>query len=298
MAKQLRRLFKLKMTKDQFNSEIQKRAESVDLYFHQYFEQLGSNIAAIDELKNSIYYSITSGGKRFRPLLSILVSELYQIPRGKVLPFACALEMIHTYSLIHDDLPCMDNDQMRRGKPTNHIVYGEATALLAGDSLLTEAFFAVSESYKSEPMLANKLIQMLSLAAGLRGMIAGQALDMKMPTPLSFDYLNLLHQLKTGRLIRLAVEGAAEVCFAPSTEIAILSQFGESLGLAFQVADDLLDADNEKDQGKSFVSLLGKDGTKEYLKKISDHCLQLLTQLSKKSELLVAMVDYNLKRDS
>lgn len=290
------RILNQKMNKSEFELELKKKSESVDLYLHQYFEALQTNIGPVEELRQSIMYSANSGGKRFRPVLSLIIGEIYQTARARLLPFACALEMVHTYSLIHDDLPCMDNDTLRRGKPTNHIVYGDAVALLAGDSLLTESFTLIADAYKSEPALGIRLTQLLSLAAGMRGMIAGQAMDMKMPKILQVEDLVLLHQLKTGRLIRTAIEGAAEISRISTVEMTSLINLGELMGLAFQVADDLLDSDNEKDQGKSFISLLGKEGTLIYLKQLTQNCIDILKTISGDKTMLQLLIQFNLER--
>ncbi|MNS94514.1 Farnesyl diphosphate synthase [compost metagenome] len=239
-------------------------------------------------------YSATNGGKRFRPVLSLLTAELFDCPAEKVLPFAMAVEFIHTYSLIHDDLPCMDNDDIRRGKPTNHKVYGEAFALLAGDSLLTEAFFILAKHY---PDHAGSLVLLLSEAAGISGMVGGQAIDLKAgEKKFTLDELTHLHRLKTGALIRVAVEGAAVIAGANSQHREKLKAFGEGLGLAFQVADDVLDH-GEKDQDeRSFTGILGLEGTKKYLSQISSDTLAQLQAVGKKSELLEGLVDFNEQR--
>ena len=195
----------------QFEEELKQRIALVDNYIQEYFSSLDLPLgSAITELKESMYYSAGSGGKRFRPVLSLLVAELFSVPASRVLPFAAAVEFIHTYSLIHDDLPCMDNDDYRRGKPTNHKVYGETTALLAGDALLTEAFLAITKGYKDNGFLASQLCDLLSRAAGVRGMVGGQAIDLKAKN-LTVEELTHLHNLKTGRMIQVAAEGAAVV---------------------------------------------------------------------------------------
>lgn len=280
-----------------FEEELRQRIELVDNYIGQYFSSMdlppGSPIL---ELKEAMYYSAGSGGKRFRPVLSLLVAELFSVPATRILPFASAVEFIHTYSLIHDDLPCMDNDDFRRGKPTNHKVYGETTALLAGDALLTEAFLAITKEYKDNAYLATHLCDLLSRAAGIRGMVGGQAIDLKAKN-LTVEELAHLHNLKTGRMIQVAAEGAAVVAGATPSEMESLARFGEYLGLAFQVADDILDH-GEKDQAdRSFTGLLGVDGTKQYLQEISEKALKELHKIPQRSAILEHMIEFNRSRN-
>jgi geranylgeranyl diphosphate synthase type II len=272
-------------------------AELVNESIRTYFAGLKLPEAApIQQLTEAMLYSAGAGGKRFRPVLSLLIADVFGCARAEVLPFALAVEMIHTYSLIHDDLPSMDNDDFRRGKPTSHKVYGEATALLAGDSLLTEAFLMVAEGYQQHPENALRLTKLLSLAAGLRGMVGGQAVDLQAKN-LTLAQLTELHELKTGRLIQVAAEGAAIVAGASVEHTMAVAKFGATLGLAFQVADDILDQD-EKDQGpRSFVTLLGLEGTKKYLNELSQQAHQLLLQLPQTSPRLQELIEFNRLRN-
>ncbi len=176
----------------------------------------------IQKLKDSMSYSLSKGGKRFRPVLALMIAESFAVHPQRILPWAQAVEMIHTYSLIHDDLPCMDNDDMRRGEPTNHKVYGETTALLAGDALLTEAFAVLATAFRQEGELGLKLVGLLAEAAGLLGMVGGQAIDLEnqklMP---GLDELKKMQEMKTGALIRVSAEGAALVCGLPGEKVNI-----------------------------------------------------------------------------
>ncbi|MNL22338.1 Farnesyl diphosphate synthase [compost metagenome] len=205
--------------------------------------------------------------------------------------------MIHTYSLIHDDLPCMDNDDVRRGKPTNHRVYGEDFALLAGDALLTEAFLLIAEGYSDNAFLVRQLTSLLSQAAGLRGMVGGQAIDLRAgETKLSKEELTHLHLLKTGALIRVSVEGAALIASAKPSDMDHLRKFGEGLGLAFQVADDILDH-GEKDQDvRSFTGILGLEGTKTYLQEISNQTRAELHKVIPEAPMLEFLIGFNQNR--
>lgn len=278
--------------------EMSLRVQTVNQFVEKYLSDMALPKGnAIAELRKSMLYSATNGGKRFRPVLSLLVAELFACPVEKVLPFATAVEFIHTYSLIHDDLPCMDNDDVRRGKPTNHKVYGEDFALLAGDALLTEAFMLLAKNYADSGFLVGRLTELVSEAAGIRGMVGGQSIDLRAgEKQMSLEELTHLHRLKTGALIRLSVEGAAVIAGAKPSDIESLKKFGEGLGLAFQVADDVLDH-GEKDQDiRSFTGILGLEGTKDYLQKISDETMSELRKVSSDAAMLEYLINFNQSR--
>nr|WP_295902084.1 farnesyl diphosphate synthase [uncultured Bdellovibrio sp.] len=282
----------------QLEKEIANRVETVNQYVEKYLSTMVlPQGEAISELRKSMLYSATNGGKRFRPVLSLLVAELFGCSQERILPFATAVELIHTYSLIHDDLPCMDNDDVRRGKPTNHKVFGEDFALLAGDALLTEAFLLIADGYSDTSFLVGQLTRLLSEAAGVRGMVGGQAIDLRASQKkFSKEELTHLHLLKTGALIRVAVEGAAVIAGARPTDIESLRRFGEGLGLAFQVADDVLDH-GEKDQDqRSFTGIMGLEGTKTYLQEISKNTLAELHKVSAEAPMLEYLISFNQNR--
>ena len=270
-------------------------------------------------------YSLFTGGKRFRPVLSSLVADTYKLDYKFILPFASAVEMVHTYSLIHDDLPCMDNDDVRRGEPTNHIKFDEATALLAGDALLTEAFYIISQHYGENPAVGLKLCLLLSEAAGTTGMVAGQVADVSMlkdhennlfaepkdsvskNLQPAKDELLKMHELKTGALIRVAAEGAAIIAMdqvsaktAESTRsddsVKVISQFGLSLGLAFQLADDILDYDPKNLEGSGFPKLIGIEETKNLLAKTTKQALTQLEIFGLEAQGLRDLIEYNFSR--
>jgi geranylgeranyl pyrophosphate synthase len=249
-------------------------------------------------LNESMRYSLLQeGAKRFRPTLSLLTADALGVDRSIVLPFACAVECVHTYSLIHDDLPSMDNDDFRRGKPTNHKKFDEATAILAGDALLTDAFGIVAEAYVEEPEAAVRSILELSRAAGSQGMVGGQAIDMAAKTKSSdFEDLRLLHLLKTGALIRVASVGAAIVAGASEEQIEDLSDYASSLGLAFQVADDILDYSQERPESGSYCALLGPEKTRELLQELTDEALEAIIDWDEKAEPLRELAQFNLHR--
>lgn len=200
-----------------------------------------------DSLWKAVSYSAAeTGGKRFRPLLVLMICEAYGIPPKRALGWALAIEMIHTYSLIHDDLPCMDNDNVRRGHPTNHRKFGEALALLAGDTLLTEAFSTITEFYSEDAALAVSLVSALAQASGAGGMIGGQVLDMRIRNQqagVTLSDWQAAAQGKTAQLIAVACEGAGRVCGLSPSKVESLRLFGLAMGMAFQIQDDVLDVD-------------------------------------------------------
>lgn len=205
-------------------------------------------------------YSLDAGGKRVRPLLAIAGAEACGGTADDVLPLGLALEMIHTFSLIHDDLPAMDDDDLRRGKPTNHKVFGEATAILAGDALLAEAFFVLTALRSSSgPRTVVEIIRDVAEAAGARGMTGGQVIDIESTGKIiSEAELERLHRHKTGKLLGVSVVSGAKLVGAPRSQIDALQTYGEAIGLAFQIADDILDIEgNEAEIGKDVGSDVG-----------------------------------------
>ena len=254
--------------------------------------------AGLDYLLESVRYSILQpGGKRFRPVLAMLTAEAMGYSSERVLPYAAAVECVHTYSLVHDDIPAMDNDDFRRGQPTNHRVFGEATAILAGDALLTEAFYLISSHYKAEPGACMGAIEELSLASGTYGMVGGQAIDLRSKAnEITFDELQTMHRLKTGALIRAAAVGAAHICFATSEQAQQIRAYATSLGLAFQVADDLLDYNPEKPEPGSYTTLLGVEQTKAHLHDLTERCLTAIESWGTKAESLRELARFNRMR--
>ncbi len=207
-------------------------------------------------------YSLLGGGKRFRPVLVLAVGAMFGLPEDELVPYACAMEMIHTYSLIHDDLPCMDNDDLRRGRPTCHRQFDEATAVLAGDALLNTAFetlfSACLRMTSPVPVYARiRAAARIAKSSGIQGMVGGQAIDMRYEGEFADDpTLERLHRMKTGALIEAAVLAPADLAQAGPTVLAALSRYAAGLGLAFQIRDDLLDA-------TSSTELLGKTAGKD-----------------------------------
>jgi geranylgeranyl diphosphate synthase type II len=214
---------------------------------------------------DAMRYSLDAGGKRLRPILTLAAAETVAEASAEAaielaLPAACAVELIHTYSLIHDDLPAMDDDSLRRGRPTNHVVHGEGMAILAGDGLLTEAFVLLSSEPRDPGLDARKIltIQVIANAAGARGMVGGQAIDLLAVGSTTFDEYSLqdMHARKTGALIRAAAVAGAIMGGGTDDAIRAVGEYGKQLGLAFQIVDDILDVEGEaKDLGKT----AGKD---------------------------------------
>ena len=255
------------------------------------------NGAAV-RLAEAARYSLEAGGKRVRPVLCLLACEAVGGSAQEALSGALALEYIHTYSLIHDDLPAMDDDDLRRGRPTNHKVFGEGHAILAGDALLTEAF-GVLAAADLDPARRAVALTLLAEGAGWRGMAGGQALDLEGERIASYDldHLRLIHRLKTGALLRASLEIGAVLGGATPAERASLRAYGEAIGLAFQIQDDILDATATdadlgkragKDAGKgkiTYPSLLGLEGARKALSEATETALCHLASLPNRNSL-------------
>ena len=266
---------------------------------------------ALKDKKGSVYdamrYSLLSGGKRIRPVLSLASAEALGGDSTAALYLGCAVEMIHTYSLIHDDLPCMDNDDLRRGKPTNHIVFGEANAVLAGDALLNFACeFLLSSPIDDDKKL--KGLRVLFAASGADGMIGGQALDIEAESrPFNAEELTKLHNKKTGAIINAAVSMGA---IASDCDELKLYDYSSAVGLAFQIRDDILDiSGDEKVLGKpinsdlknnktTFVSLFGIDGANKKLEEETQKAINSIEFLGEKGEFLRQFALYLLNREA
>lgn len=261
-------------------------------------------------LKESMLYSIKAGGKRVRPLLVMASYEAYRKDVKKTIHTSAALEMIHTYSLIHDDLPAMDDDDYRRGKLTNHKVFDEATAILAGDSLLTYAF----EIIANDPLLTDKekvyTIQKLSVASGPQGMIAGQTLDIEAEEKeITLDELNQIHKNKTGALIQFAVHIGAYFAGASEEQLSYLDKYSYYIGLLFQVQDDILDITGDEERlGKpvgsdeinaknTYPSLLGLEGAKKYRDYYAKEAKNALDKANARQSFLYDLIKYVAHRD-
>jgi geranylgeranyl diphosphate synthase, type II len=248
------------------------------------------------ELFRAMRYSLLAGGKRIRPILVLEFCGLCEGDQEAALPFACAVEMIHTYSLIHDDLPCMDNDDMRRGKPSNHVVFGEAQALLAGDALLTRAFEVMLSSESIRLVGAEKAANAagaLAFAAGAYGMAGGQAIDlMSEGKQISIETLQKMDECKTGALIRAAAKMGCILAGAESNLIRAADEYAAAVGFAFQIVDDILDvkgnaetlgkpigSDKEKEKS-TYVSLLGMEKAQKAVSQLTEDAVRTLDAFS------------------
>ena len=247
-------------------------------------------------LYDSMLYSAQGGGKRIRPFLTLELCRALGGNEGVALTLAAAVELIHTYSLIHDDLPCMDNDDERRGKPTNHVVYGEATALLAGDALLTLAFETVCNTEGLSDGTKVKAIKLLSENAGVSGMIGGQQLDLNGERErLNRETHLKMNLLKTGALIRAAALLGCIAADADEKAFKAADEYAKNLGLAFQVTDDLLD-DGEEDEKTTFLTFMTRDEAQKYADELTEKAVKAIGVL-KNSEALIALARFLAKRE-
>ena len=272
-----------------------------------------------DELPVSLHkamrYSVFAGGKRVRPILMLAACETVGGTVTQALPAACAMEMIHTYSLVHDDLPAMDDDDFRRGNPTNHKVFGEAVAILAGDALLTQAFVLLSSSKNlslvpPEQLLA--VVQEISRCAGSHGMVGGQVVDMESEGSREIDLATVqyIHTHKTGALIKASVKAGAILGGADEASLAALTSYGEAVGLAFQIADDVLDIEGTTEQlgkdagsdqarGKAtYPAIMGLAESKRRANELVGMALQSLAGFDEKAEPLREIARYIVARQS
>jgi len=262
-------------------------------------------------LVQAMRHACIGGGKRVRPLLLVTVAEMYGCSRAEAIRAACAIEAIHAYSLVHDDLPCMDDDALRHGKPAVHVAFGEAVAVLAGDALHAFAFELIADAETSaEPSVRAELVQCLALASGYNGMAGGQMMDIVADGAL-FDLPTVirLQELKTGALLCAAVEMGAILGGVPSERRGHLRAYARDIGLAFQIADDLLDHEGDEElagkalrkdaeQGKAtFVGLLGAEKTREQARMLSDRAIDQLAGWGEEADLLRALARFVVERD-
>ncbi|MFQ6069394.1 MAG: polyprenyl synthetase family protein [Candidatus Aminicenantales bacterium] len=266
-------------------------------------ESLNEKRAAVEDFLSSILsqentvlfqamrYTVFSGGKRFRPLLALCSAEYFRVDQEEVLPFASALELIHNYSLIHDDLPLMDDDDFRRGKPSSHRVFGEAVALLAGDSLLTLAFEVMVGALAGKGSMSRKarVIKEISECAGAKGMIGGQVIDITFEkNKVTKDRMHELIQKKTGALITASVKTGAILGDASPRQLEALTHYGRNVGFAFQVRDDILDRTAEgsdaSDDEPNYALFVGLEESKRRLKEFVNDALHSLENASLDSE--------------
>lgn len=282
-----------------FEQFINENRNSLNIYAKEYIE----NLEIPELLKESIIYSLVNDGKKIRPLSFLYLLKFYNIDYKEYFNVALAIELVHTYSLVHDDLPEMDNDDYRWGKPTNHRVYGQDIAVLTGDSMLTLAFEVLSKANINDTLKVN-LIQQFANYSGAMGMIAGQVYDVKQKNyQVDANYLKLMHSLKTGRLIELPLDFACKIARKES-DLDYIRSFGKELGIAYQIKDDILDYYGEFEKiGKlpsdedmiTYLSFYGIDECKELLEKHTTNAIEISRKLE--NNLLEDFANYLLKRD-
>ena len=262
------------------------------------------------ELFEAMRYSLFAGGKRLRPFLVVASSDLFEVDKSRALNVAAAIECIHTYSLIHDDLPAMDNDDLRRGKPTAHKAFGEATAILAGDGLLTLAFEILADkATHADAGVRCNLISAVAKSSGVHGMVGGQMIDLASEgKDLDMGAVTRLQQMKTGALISFSAEAGAILGKAGPKKRQLLQGYAHDLGLAFQITDDLLDYEGspeetgkatqkDADRGKAtFVSLMGADRARQQAEMLASQAIEHLEDFGDKAILLQALARYVLER--
>ncbi|MGM9926203.1 MAG: polyprenyl synthetase family protein [Bacillus sp. (in: firmicutes)] len=296
------------MTALSFQSFAKEHKAMVEAELTKQVEKL----AAPEVLKESMIYSLEAGGKRIRPLLVFAVLDAFGKSTKIGLQAACSIEMIHTYSLIHDDLPAMDDDDIRRGKPTNHIMFGEANAVLAGDALLTHSFYVIAAMDDPEVSAEQKIavIKEISRCAGAEGMVGGQTADMQAEgASISLEQLEYIHEHKTGKLLTCSVLAGAILAGASERQKAKLAEFSHHLGLAFQIRDDILDIEgNEEVIGKpvgsdvsnqknTYPALLTLKGAKDKLEEETNKALAALDSLQLQGDQLVQITNLIARRD-
>ncbi|QQR80018.1 MAG: polyprenyl synthetase family protein [Deltaproteobacteria bacterium] len=289
---------------------IEKTRTQVDFFLKNHFADSVSREKDFGRLFEAMNYSLEAGGKRIRPALTFAAFEACvhnpsAVQKEACLKVAAALEMIHTYSLIHDDLPAMDNDDLRRGRLTNHKVFGDATAILAGDGLLTEAFSVLSsiQGMRSEIILG--VIRDIAEASGPRGMVGGQSIDLDSEgKKISAQELERLHRHKTGCLLSVAAVVGAKIAETSSEKIQAIKKYGDAIGLAFQIADDILDLEGStEDLGKpsgsdlkkdksTYPSIIGMEKSKELAKYHANQSQQALAIFGSEADALRALADY------
>ncbi|MEY8328545.1 polyprenyl synthetase family protein [Lachnospiraceae bacterium 48-33] len=281
-----------------FKSDLIKRTEEVEKII---YERLPKEEGWQKNLIEAMNYSVTAGGKRLRPMLLQETARLFGYEGEDVPPFMAAIEIIHTYSLVHDDLPAIDNDDYRRGKPTTHKKYGHATGILAGDGLLNYAYEICSEAIVKSvcPDRAAKALMVLSKKAGIYGMVGGQTVDVEYTDkPMPPEVLQFVHELKTGALIQAAMMAGAFLAGAKEDEIEKIEKIALMTGLAFQIQDDILDVtsttevlgkpvfSDKKNNKTTYVTILGLEGARQKVKEYSDSAVVLLNELNYKNKFL------------
>lgn len=292
-----------------FIDGLHNRAKEIDAYLETLFRDSSNQFEA--SLYEAMRYSLLAGGKRIRPVILVEIGRLFKANIDELLPFAAGLEMIHTYSLIHDDLPAMDDDDLRRGIKTNHIVYGEALAILAGDSLLNSAYELLTEvCFKSSKSRHIEALMILSKAGGRKGMISGQVADIQSENQeADKDTLDYIHQHKTSALLTAPFVMGGLIGQADQRDLVILEQLGQKMGLIFQITDDILDIESneeklgkpigsdEKNKKMTYPAIYGLDQSKLKVKSLHEEAIELLSSLDQETEFLEQLLNFFTTRD-
>lgn len=288
---------------------LTERKEVVDRALDGY---LPSDGGVSSEIVEAMRYSLFAGGKRLRPVLCMASAEAVGGSAQTVLPVACALEMIHTYSLIHDDLPAMDDDDYRRGKPSNHKMFGEGIAILAGDALLTEAFCLLSGKHPGiSPEKGMATLHEIAMAAGFQGMVGGQVADLKAEgEDVDMQRVRYIHTHKTQALITVSLRAGALLADAGDDDLRALSAYGNKVGLAFQIADDILDIESSRtilgkdtgsDEGRgkaTYPALIGVDRSREEMRRLIEEALSAIHRLDERADPLRMIARFIAERKS
>jgi geranylgeranyl diphosphate synthase type II len=295
---------------DIFEHELKKRKQYIEACLEGY---LGGEPAHPPVIHQAMYYAVMNGGKRLRPIMVLGAAQIAGAKPECVMPTACAIEMIHSYSLVHDDLPAMDNDDFRRGKPTCHRVFGEANAILTGDALLTAAFEVMASNAEIEGIGLQDVVRVIkevSHAVGSQGMIGGQVLDLGGDDKLTPTDLTLLHNLKTGELFKASLRAGAILSKLEDKGLEALTGYAINFGLAFQITDDILDVSgdqsvlgkpigsDERNVRTTYTSLFGLEGAREKARQNVEACLESLTIFSSEADFLRNLARFTLCRTS
>jgi geranylgeranyl diphosphate synthase type II len=293
---------------------MEERRKQVDSFMDAHFRLSADEQKSFARIYEAMRYSLLAGGKRVRPVLLMAAFEACGGEREKeeaALAVASSLELIHTYSLIHDDLPAMDNDDLRRGRPTNHKVFGESMAILAGDSLLTEAFFMAARAKGVEPRVLLDIVSDLAEASGAKGMAGGQVLDLESEKKkISREELETVHRHKTGCLILVSVTSGAKLAGADERKLRAIETYGQNVGLAFQIADDILDVEggaeemgkatggDAKKEKSTYPSILGLEESKRLAQEVTQKAINALKDFDAKADPLREMALFIVNRKS
>ena len=293
-----------------FKEEYQKRTELIEDILEKYLPEQKGYQRIITE---AMEYSLMAGGKRLRPMLMRESFELFDGRGGLIEPFMAAIEMIHTYSLVHDDLPAMDNDDYRRGRKTTHVVYGEDMGILAGDALLNYAFETACSAFELEPeksLVIGRALKILADKAGIYGMIGGQVVDVKESGhKITGDMLDFIYRLKTGALIEASVMIGAVLAGASDEEILKIEEIAGKVGMAFQIQDDILDVtsttemlgkpvhSDEKNEKMTYVTLSGIEESKKEVKHLTSEALDTLKGLKYENSFLNELLEWLVYRE-